>query len=88
VQGSLGLANYARTVISVAARASDVMALETPVRHMMTHLDLVPAPYSAGYSNAKYVNFRSEDGLRAQALEVKQLGYVGMFAIHPNQVLS
>jgi citrate lyase subunit beta/citryl-CoA lyase len=34
----------------------------------------------------QYVNFRSAEGLRAQATDVKRLGYRGMFAIHPNQV--
>jgi citrate lyase beta subunit len=34
----------------------------------------------------QYVNFRSSEGLRAHAMDVKKLGYRGMFAIHPNQV--
>ncbi len=33
-----------------------------------------------------YLDFRNPDGLRAEALRGAQLGYVGMQAIHPNQV--
>lgn len=62
-QSPSGLVTYARSAISVAARAANVLSLETP-----------------------YVNFRSAEGLRAQATDVKRLGYRGMFAIHPNQV--
>jgi hypothetical protein len=38
------------------------------------------------FDGVQYVNFRSAEGLRAQATDVKRLGYRGMFAIHPNQV--
>lgn len=54
---------YARSALCVAARAADVVALDTP-----------------------YFKFRDSEGLRANTLAAKRLGFKGKFAIHPAQV--
>jgi len=54
---------HARSALCVAARAADVLALDTP-----------------------YFKLKDPDGLRANALAAKRLGFKGKFAIHPEQI--
>lgn len=54
---------HARATLAIAARAANVLALDTP-----------------------YFKLRDPDGLAANALRVKRLGFKGKFAIHPEQI--
>lgn len=54
---------YARSAVCTAARAANVLALETP-----------------------YFKFRDLDGLAADSLAARRLGFKGRFAIHPDQI--
>ena len=55
---------YPRAVTAVAARASGILALDTPHVHIANN----------------------EQSLHAECDGVKQMGFKGKFAVHPNQI--
>lgn len=55
--------DFARNTIAVAARAANIVALDTPNVHI-----------------------KDQESVKAESHGVKQMGFKGKFAIHPNQI--